>query len=83
MNEQMNRAHALITSSPPKNGTQYILMQHCIAPREPTSLLTCTEEPHLAISSVAGLNITLDISPPALLRSHVHHVSLHLTLLLT
>lgn len=46
MNEQMNRAHALITSSLPENGTQYILMQHCIAPRESISLLTCIEEPH-------------------------------------
>ena len=25
MKEQMNRAHALITSSPPENGTQYVV----------------------------------------------------------
>ena len=66
MNEQMNHAHALITSSPPENGTQYIVMQHCIAPRESISLLTCIEEPHLAISFAAGLNITLNICPPGL-----------------
>ena len=31
MKEEMNRAHALITSSPPENGTQYVVAAtlHC------------------------------------------------------
>ena len=57
-----------------------LLLQHCIAPRKPISLLASAEEPHLAISSAAGLNITLDISLRQLRHeamSTMFHFTLH------
>ena len=72
---------SFINSSPPENGTQYIVTAIFHWSSELIGLLASAKEPRLAITSAVGLNITPYISPPALPRCHVHHVSLYHTLL--
>ena len=74
MKEQMNRAHALITSSPPENGTQYVVTAALHCSTESISLASA-KEPHLAIYSAAGLNIASHISQLAM--SFMFHFILH------
>ena len=81
MDEQTNRTHVVYQFFSIRKWNPIVAATlHCST--ESISLLaSANKEPHLVISTAAGLNSAPEMSPLTLPRCHVLHVSLHSTLL--